>query len=156
MKLDLSPEQVAELEKLARSGEPAHLRPKALALLSWAEARPVSLVSAMFRVARKTLYDWRRRYLATGVEGLRVHKGRGRPAGADLTEIGSYIRQSPRNFGIARTRWTLALLAAVVPSLKGYSRAGVQQALRRAGFRYKRGQPWLHSPDPEYLQKKGL
>jgi len=156
MTLDLSSDQVAELEGLARHGEPGHLRPKALALLSWAEGRPVSLIASMFRVARKTLYDWRRRYLAAGVEGLCVRKGRGRPAGVDLTELENYVRQSPQNFGIPRTRWTLALLVQIVPSLKGYSRSGAQHALRRAGFRYKRGQPWLHSPDPEYEQKKGL
>lgn len=156
MTLNLDPDQVAELEALARHGEPAHLRPKALTLLSWAEGRPVSLIASIFRVARKTVYDWRRRYLADGVNGLRVGKGRGRRAGVDLAELKDYVRQSPQNFGIRRTRWTLALLVQAVPSLKGYSCSGAHHALRRAGFRYKRGQPWLHSPDPEYLQKKGL
>jgi transposase len=154
MRLDLSTEQAAELRQLARCGDPAHLRVKALALLNWADHRPVTLVAGMFRIARKTLYDWRERYLAGGVDGLRVGSGRGRRPRADLAEIERYVRQSPRNFGVPRTRWTLALLAEVVPSLKGFTRFGVQQALRRAGFSYKRGQPWVHSPDPDYQEKK--
>jgi hypothetical protein len=39
--------------------------------------------------------------------------------------------------------------------LKGFTDAGVYYALVRAGFRYKRGQPHLHSPDPEYEEKRG-
>jgi hypothetical protein len=35
------------------------------------------------------------------------------------------------------------------------STAGVKKALERCGFAYKRGQPHLHSPDPEYEAKKG-
>jgi transposase len=113
-------------------------------------------VARIFRVTRRSLYRWRRRYLAEGVTGLRVRAGRGRKPRADLEQLSDYVRQSPRTFGVHRTRWTLATLANAVPSLRGFSPFGVQKALRRAGFHYKRGQPSLHSPDPQYAQKKGL
>ena len=56
-------------------------------------------------------------------------------------------------FGIDRSRWTLRLLAEAVPSLRGFSHAGVLYALRRCGISYKRGQAWMLSPDPEYEKK---
>jgi transposase len=154
--LTLGVDQIAALDHLSHCGAVAHIRVKALALLSLAEGRSATEVASIFRVSRNTVGNWRRRYLSEGIDGLRVRPGRGRPRQADADEIARYALQSPRNFGIERTRWTLALLARTVPSLKGFTRYGVQQALRRAGFRYKRGQPTIHSPDPEYDEKKGL
>lgn len=109
-----------------------------------------------FQVTPKTLRNWCSRYLREGETGLEVKNGRGRPRRADPEEIADYALQSPRNFGIDRTHWLLDLLTQVVPSLKGFSRYGAQQALRRSGFSYKRGKPSLHSPDPEYAEKKDL
>ena len=154
--MEVSDEGRKELERVARHGEPAYVRPKALALLNLADGRPVREVARTFRRSRQALYDWRRRFAEDGVAGLWVRPGRGRKPTADLDELARYVRQSPRRFGMARTRWTLAALAQVVPSVRGFSPYGVQKALARAGIRYKRGQPSVHSPDPDYEQKKGL
>lgn len=154
--MNLTQEQWQELTRMARRGQPAYVRPKALALLNLAEGRAVKEVAASLRVSRQSVSAWRHRYLEQGVAGLRVQPGRGRKPQADPQELERYVRQSPRHFGVARTRWTLATLAQVVPSVKGFSAYGVQKALARAGFGYKRGQPWLHSPDPAYEAKKGL
>jgi transposase len=156
MKMELTEQQRKELEEMAKRGEPGYLRTKALALLNLGEERRISEVGRIFRVSRDSLYEWRRRYLAEGISGLRVRPGRGPKGRANLEEVERYARQSPRNFGVGRTRWTLSLLGDVVPSLKGFSPPGVRKALRRAGYRYKRGQPWVHSPDGRYEEKKGL
>jgi len=149
-------EQRQELERAARYGQPAYVRSKALALLNLGDGRAVNEVARIFRVSRQSLYTWQARYLQDGLQGLRVHSGRGRKPRADPNEIEEHLRQSPRHFGLDRTRWTLESLAQVVPSLKGFTPYGVQKALGRAGFHYKRGQPSLHSPDPDYGVKKGL
>lgn len=149
-------QQGRELERVARCGQPAYMRTKALVLLNLAEGRPVGQVARIFRVSRQSIYAWRGRYGEEGIQGLRVRPGRGRKAEADEKEMERYVRQSPRRFGVQRTRWTLKTLAEVVPSLKGFSPYGVQKALARAGYRYKRGQPHVHSPDPQYEEKKGL
>lgn len=154
--MEVSDEERKELEWVARHGQPAYVRPKALALLNLADGHPVSEVASLFRRSRQALYGWRKRFAAEGVAGLWVRPGRGRKSTANLDELARYVRQSPRRFGIARTRWTLATLAQVVPSVKGFSPYGVQKALARAGITYKRGQPRLHSPDPAYEEKKGL
>jgi transposase len=152
--MNLSASQRRELEWVSRHGQPAHLRPKALALLNLADGLALSRTAKIFRLCRASLYAWKERYLREGLEGLEVHAGRGRKAQADLQEIESFVRRSPREFGLRRTRWTLQALAEIVPSLRGFSPYGVQKALARAGFHYKRGQPWIHSPDPQYEEKK--
>jgi transposase len=148
--------QRVELRSLARRGEPAYVRVKALVLLNLAEGRKATELARVFRTSRQSVRAWRLRFAEQGVAGLRVAPGRGRKAQADLAELGNYLRRSPRAFGLSQTRWSLSALAQVVPSLKGFTPFGVQKALRRAGFRYKRGQPYLHSPDPAYAEKKGL
>jgi transposase len=153
--MDLSTRERRELRALARRGEPGYLRVKALALLNLGAGQSVSTVARLLWVSRESVYQWRRRYQADGAAGLRVAPGRGRKGTADLAEIECYLRRSPRQFGLTQTRWSLTALARVVPSLHGFSAFGVQQALRRAGYRYKRGQPHLHSPDPAYAEKKG-
>ena len=154
--MKINEQQRKELEDVARCGQPAYIRRKALVVLNLGEGRSITEVARIFRVSRQSVYEWRRRYREEGIDGLRVRPGRGRKPTADLEELERYVRQSPREFGVARTRWTLATLAEVVPSVKGFSTYGVQKALARAGIGYKRGQPRLHSPDPDYEVKKGL
>ena len=154
--MEISSDQRQELQKCARTGQPGYVRAKALVLVNVADGRSVQEVSRIFRVSRWSVYVWQRRYMGEGLDGLRVQAGRGRKARANLEQVVEHVRQSPRRYGVPLTRWTLAALAQVVPSLKGFTPFGVQKALRRAGFHYKRGQPRLHSPDPLYEVKKGL
>ena len=154
--MNLTDQQRKELKGFACRGEPAYLRRKALLLLNLGQGQTVTQVAKVFHVTRRTVYRWQKRFLEHGMAGLRVRGGRGRKPKAQLAQIERYVRQSPRQFGVPRTRWSLQTLAQVVPSLKGFSPYGVQKALARAGYRYKRGQPSLHSPDPDYEVKKGL
>jgi len=154
--MTMTTDQTQRLEWTARHGQPAHVRTKALVLLNLAQGRPIAELAGMFRVSRTSIYSWRDRFREKGIEGFKIRPGRGRKATADPQEIERYLRQCPRAFGVRRTRWTLQSLAQTVPSLKGFSTCGVQKALARAGFRYKRGQPRLHSPGPQYAGKKGL
>ncbi len=78
------------------------------------------------------------------------------PSRVQAQEVEEYVRQSPRNFGVRRTRWTLALLAEKVPCLAGLHPSAVWHVLRRLGMSYKRAAPWLHSPDPDYVKKNAI
>jgi transposase len=63
------------------------------------------------------------------------------------------VRQPPQAHGLARARWRLGDLAAVVAGLVGYSPSGVSRALRRLRVSRQRGRLAVHSPDPAYQQK---
>lgn len=64
------------------------------------------------------------------------------------------MRQSPEAFGIARSRWTLALLQEHCSSLRELtSQSGVWRRLKKWQLVYKRARLHLHSPDPDYQEK---
>lgn len=153
--MEFSQADIEELRHAARHDERAYVRTKALALLSAAAGRTYTAIGPIFGAHRETVGRWVKRFAQDGIASLYIAPGRGRKGQADPQELAVYLRQSPQRFGVARTRWTLRLLAETVPSLRGMSDAGVFRALQRAGFRYKRGQPAVHSPDPDYGEKRG-
>lgn len=152
--MELSDVQRKELQRLSRTAPKARERVQVLVLLNLAAGRSLAETARIFQVSRPAVQRWRDSYCAGGVEALAIRPGRGRKPRADLQELEAHVRQSPRAFGLAQTRWTLSALARTVPSLKDFTPFGVQQTLRRAGFSYKRAQPAIHSPDPEYSKKK--
>lgn len=147
--------QYQELAEIARRALVPHVRLKARAVLQLAQGARQGAMAQAYGVHRTTLAAWVRRYRTVGAAGFAVSPGRGRPTPVAVAEIAAYLRQPPRQFGVPRTRWTLRSLAEAVPCLRGMSAQGVLHALRRSGFRYKRGQPQVHSPDPAYGEKKG-
>ena len=148
------PGAMSELEECARLASKPHVRVKALAVWNLAQGRKIAEVSRILNVSRTALGHWRQRYEAEGLTGFELRPGRGRPITIEREELESYLRQSPRQFGLPDTRWTLTGLIRLVPCLKGLTPSGVWRAMRRYGFSYKRGQPLVYSPDVEYAQKR--
>lgn len=153
--LRISEREMKELGILMRRADRPHIRIKATALWNLGRGKTRPEVAEFLGVSTTSISAWTKRFRAEGIEGLAIRPGRGRKALANTTEVERYLRQSPRAFGLAQTRWTLRALAKAVPSIHGFSRMGVWKVLNRAGFRYKRGQPYLHSPDPQYEEKRG-
>jgi transposase len=152
--MQVSPSELAQLAEVMRRAEKPYVRRKALALWNLAYGKSQREVADFLGVGRNAVCRWQRRFEEERFASLTLRPGRGRRRRAIPTEIETYLRQSPRKFGLAQTRWTLKALAQVVPSLNGFTDSGVCRALRRSGFSYKRGQPLIHSPDPGYDQKR--
>lgn len=145
--------QRAELDQLSRTHPQAGMRLKALAIRAVDKGYTRQQVGAILHVSPYTVGQWYRAYEQGGWPALEIHPGRGRHSRVQAREVEEYVRQSPRNFGVERTRWTLQLLAEKVPCLAGLHPSAVWHVLRRLGISYKRAEPWLHSPDPDYLKK---
>lgn len=65
------------------------------------------------------------------------------------------LAQSPRNFNLEVTRWTLAALRQVCRGwLRLVTLVGLWRILQRVGLRFKRGRLALHSPDLHYGRKR--
>ncbi len=66
--------------------------------------------------------------------------------------------QSPRDFGRARSVWTLETLAEVAfeegLTEEQVSHETIRQAIRALGSSWKRAKDWITSPDPQYVLKK--
>lgn len=149
-----SKEQLQVLEKASKSINPAYLRIRSLAVWHAANGKSCIEIADCLQVTRQSVGKWVKDFQADGLAGLCINPGRGRKPKAIHSEVMDYVLQSPLNFGIKQNRWTLQLLADTVPSLRGFSTAGVLKVLRRLGISYKRGQPRVHSPDPQYTEKK--
>ena len=152
----LNKAQLTELNHLVRTHPKGGMRVKFIAVRAVALGVTRQVVGAMLNVSPYSVGQWVKAYLAGGQGALEIRKGRGRPSRIDAAQLEEYVRQSPRNFGIGRTRWTLELLAETVPCLKGLRPNAVWYALKRAGISYKRAEPWLHSPDAEYGKKNSI
>jgi transposase len=151
--MEFSAEQLAELKQAGHRHPKAGVRVKALAVLAVARGHSFTAAAEMFDATYHSVSTWTRGYLDQGLTAFEVAPGRGRPPQVDDRELQAYALQRPRQFGHNCSRWTLALLAQTVPSLRGLTPAGVRQALLRCGLSYKRGQAWLSSPDPDFEKK---
>lgn len=63
------------------------------------------------------------------------------------------LHQSPRHYGVSRTRWRLQDVGKALKWLEGCSEPGIYNILKRLGFSRKRAMNFIHSPDPEYHHK---
>jgi len=151
-----SASQGAELDHWSRTHPQARMRLQALAIRAVRRGQTRRPVGAILHVSPYTVGQWCRAYQQRGWSALQIQPGRGRRSRVQAREVEEYVRHSPRNFGVAGTRWTLQLLAEKVPSLAGLRPPGVWQALRRLGISYKRAEPWRHSPDPDYVKKNAI
>jgi transposase len=154
MQLSLKQAQRDELERAARRHPDAHVRSRALAVRAVFLGLTRREVSQVFPYSPYSIGQWCAAFAKGGVAALAVAEGRGRHSQVNEQEVLACLRRSPGNFGIDQTRWTLRALGLACPSLADMSERGIQKVLNRLGFRYKRGQPWIHSPDPLYTQKK--
>ena len=68
------------------------------------------------------------------------------------------LHQSPRQYGKARSTWTLALAAEVCGELgmtaERVSLETIRDTLKRLGVGWRRAKTWITSPDPQYALKK--
>jgi len=62
-------------------------------------------------------------------------------------------RRDPRQLGEKRSRWTLAALLRVCGRLRVQSPSGTWRVLRRLKIHLKRARRYIHSPDPDYVEK---
>jgi len=64
------------------------------------------------------------------------------------------VRRDPRQFGLARTRWTLAAVGEAIDWLASRDPSGIWHVLDALGIVLKRGRDYVHSPDPAYPEKR--
>ena len=81
LKLELSNEQVLELEELRDHAAKPYLRERAAAILKIAQGRSgreTALHGLLKSHWQDTIYEWVQRYRAEGKAGLEIKSGRGR------------------------------------------------------------------------------
>lgn len=111
----------------------------------------------------QTVRDVIRAFATRGLACLERQSSRPKSARPELdpaksAQLKEILHRSPRDFGRARSTWTLELAAEVCFEKKltqqRVSDETIRQALLRLGVKWQRARDWITSPDPEYLLKK--
>lgn len=110
---------------------------------------------------RDVIHDFDERGLDALLKGssppAEVHAAFEEEGACALKEL---LHQSPRNFGLKESFWTLEHAAEVsfeqALSERRLSGETIRATLARLGLRWQRAKRWIESPDPEYTRKKGI
>jgi transposase len=152
--IQLTADERNTLLDCSRSDPDPQLRLRAHIVLLLAAGYTWAVVTAVLFCSRRTIARWQRRFRAGRVEALL-----GRPRGAPVrlgprwvqVLVGWVTAQTPRAFGLLRSRWCCEALALLLGRLHGIavSRETVRRHLHRADIVWRRPRPVLQRRDPE-------
>ena len=158
---ELTGEELIELQRILRSrSTPAGLQRRAQ--LIWELAAGVSLIEAAewVELHYTNAHLWVKRFLESGIAGLSDRSKSGRPREYDedsTTEIIKVASARPKDLGLKFTTWSLQKLEEYLkkrPGLKKVTRSTIRRRLQTEGFKFKAGQTWCESNDPDFEVKK--
>src|SRR3954467_5799772 len=110
------------------------------------------------QAVRNVLRAFETRGLAVALQSRRPHTAAKLFDAERSQRLKALLHQSPRQFGKARSTWTLALAAEVCAehgiTAERVSLETIRDALKRLGVGWRRAKTWITSPDPQYALKK--
>ena len=118
-------------------------------VLGCLEGKPVSTVARSWRVRPNTVIDWRRRFAAEGIAGLRDRRRSGKPpryTGEFRKQVLATLEEPPPK---GQAVWDGPALAKHLKT----SVHAVWRVLRKEGVGLARQRSWCVSTDPEFTAK---
>lgn len=158
---ELTGEQLVDLQHLLRSrSAPAGVQRRASLIWELAAGSSLAEASETVGLHYTNAHRWVRRFLASGVKGLNDGARSGRPRAYHpeaTTEILKVATAHPQDLGLGFTTWSLPKLEEYLRQRSGskhWARSTIRRRLRAAGLRYRAGQTWCQSTDPNFEVKK--
>lgn len=159
---ELTPEERASIEKLARSRtEEARLVERAKIILGLADGERPSHLAVRLRIGRPKIYLWLKRFNALGLAGLQDDARSGRPATYTPDQVAEVIAAAltkPQDLELPFASWTLDRLQAYLNEQKGIGikRSRIDEILATEGLRWRQQEGWFgERVDPEFAEKRG-
>lgn len=159
---ELSLEESQVLERALHSPERFTLR-RAQILRQSAKGRTAHEIAETIGCAPQTVGNTIHAFHERGLDALKARSRRPKTIHTAFDEPGhqrlmEMAHTSPRDFGQARSMWSLEALAEVAfaegLSQEQVSIETIRQAIRRLGSNWKRAKHWITSPDAQYELKK--
>lgn len=122
---------------------------RARLILFLAQGQSVSSVAAQLQTTRKTVHDWRARYLAEGVAGLDDKPRPGRPTVLSKKVVERVLRKTVKEIPHESTHWSVRLMAESA----GVTTWQVRQIWAAADLRPHRLKTFKISRDPRFAEK---
>ena len=158
----LSLEESQALERALHSPESFTLRRAQILRLS-AKGLTTDEIAEAVGCAPQTVRNTIHAFHERGLDALQVRSRRPKTIHTAFDEAGhqrlmEIAHTSPRDFGKARSTWSLEALAEVAfeesLSQEQVAIETIRQAIRRLGSNWKRAKHWITSPDAQYELKK--
>lgn len=157
----ISGSNLLELQRYLRSRTiEGGLRQRALLIWELSAGFSLAEASEMARLHYTNAHKWVRRFLSQGIDGLQDQARSGRPRiyhKKQTTVILQVALARPEDLGLDFTTWSLPKLEEYLQKRKGLknlSRETIRRRLLEAGLRFRAGQTWCESDDPQFEQKK--
>ncbi len=149
--LAVTPEDKAELERLARSGKTEQrVAFRSRIVLAAASGLPNKKIAEALSTSRPTVIDWRKRYQAEGIAGLFHDRPRGKafaalPKGQEAAVVEKTLQSKPAQ----ATHWSCRSMAEAA----GISKASVQRIWNAHGLKPHLVKTFKLSNDPHFVEK---
>jgi transposase len=159
----LTPQEHQVLESGLRAPQGFVVR-RCQALLKSAEGYTPRQIQGMLGVSDQSVRNAIRAFYQEGVACLKQKSSRPKSARKligeeQLEALKDLLHQSPRNFGLPTSLWTLEGVAKVCfeqgLTEREVSDETIRDCLKRMKVGWQRAKQWIISPDPEYGRKKG-
>jgi transposase len=149
--LAVTPEDKAELERLVRSGKTEQrVAFRSRIILKAAEGLPNRTIARELGTSRPTVIDWRKRYAAEGIKGLRHDRPRGKAFSAlEKEQETAVIEKTLHETPAAATHWSCRTLAKA----SGVSKNSVQRIWSAHGLKPHLVKTFKLSNDPLFVEK---
>lgn len=125
------------------------LAERARIVLLSAEGQSAETIGSKLDVTTRTVYKWRQRYRAHGVEGLSDQPRPGQPRKLAASKTREILRLTTERIPDEATHWSLRLMAKYA----GVTRWQVQQVWQAADLKPHRIKSFKISQDPEFAEK---
>jgi len=157
IRIDLSREEVSELEKIRRRYSD-YRSERALAVLHCARGKKATHIAEMLGRTVQAVCQWLKAYLDHGINGLTRKYSPGRPSvrQAQLRpRLEGYLSKTPQDYGWREEVWSTAVLIAQFHCETGLriSHDSVERALHDAGYSFKRARKGVPATAPGKEEK---
>ena len=148
--IELTKEQRAELEKVARSRRtPQAVAQRVRIVLMTADGVGPSAIGEQLGVSQPTIRKWRARYVEQGLPGLRSEPRPGRPRSLDDQRVADLLNQALQTRPSKQTHWSVRSFAAEV----NISKDMAHRLFRAASIAPHRSRSFKLSNDPAFVEK---
>lgn len=152
VRVGLTPEQEATLKMWAGSGKTEQrMALRARVVLLAAEGHTLMKISEQTGLSVRICLKWRKRFLESGLDGLRDLAGRGRPQSISPEERVKVVALACTTPADGSSRWSVRKLAEAT----GHGKSTVQKILAEGAIKPHKTKYWCgKSPDPEFEEKQ--
>jgi transposase len=133
---------------------------KAVVILDSLKGKTIADIESKIERSRRKINSWLNFYEKKGIEGLqkpirRINKALIQNIETKKKNLIKLIHETPKNFGINRTSWSLKSLSDAYNQkyFVSISSTMVSEYIRSQGYSFRKAKKVLTSPDPNYREK---